>query len=44
MPNCPSSPDGEHWTNFPPDGRCRFCKQAFGFALATLLHRILRRP
>lgn len=27
---CPNSPDGYHYTNFPRNGLCRYCGSSFG--------------
>ncbi len=44
MPECSVSSDGYHYTNFPPNGFCRYCGQVFGpakhhvLALIRYLH------
>lgn len=44
MAECPASPDGYHYTNFPPNGLCRYCGQVFGPAklLVRAIPRYLR--
>lgn len=46
MAQCPQSPDGYHYANFPPNGLCRYCGQGMfhflsflGGALSGLVRR-----